>query len=222
MPRAAPEIDRPSVPSTRASPAPPPAALIASTIAAPGAGPVAVRSRIDPSTGLREDVLMRGEFAMLEAPALRVTLTRGSAAVAAPTLFVLLARRAAAGPAIDRPALSVLRTGVRGQIVTKFGAVETLDVSVGGQVQRTCAGFVTRDAAVRLDGWYCAPLGRPPESEALRCAIDGLSFVDRTDADTTASFAMASASATACPSGASGREPPIRTGSRGQRSRNKK
>ncbi|MCJ2133201.1 hypothetical protein MKK69_03825 [Methylobacterium sp. J-026] len=209
------------VPTMRAPAAPPPLPAARFDVAEPGLDPVRVSARIDPRSGLREDTLTRGDFDALEAPALRVTLSRGTEAGAAPTLFVLLARRAATGPTIDRPALSVLRTGARGQIDTKFGAVEILEVTFGGPTPRTCAGFVTRGAAFRLDGWSCAPLGRPPELQALTCTLDALRFLDLGDPETTTTFAGA-ASARSCPPASQVAEASDGAGSSAKRSRNKK
>lgn len=214
-------IQTPFVPSTPAAPAPHPVPAARFDVAQPGSDPVRVTSRIDPRTGLREDVLTRGDIASIEAAALRVTLTRGARAAAAPTLFVLIARRAAGGPAVDGPALSVLRTSGRGQVLSKFGPVETLEVVFGGPVQRRCTGFVARDVAFRLDGWSCAPLGRPPEPEALACTLDALRLVDLADAETTEAFAVTSASAHAC-SPTTGVEAAGPTGSIAHRARNKK
>ncbi|WCS25375.1 hypothetical protein LOK46_00605 [Methylobacterium sp. NMS14P] len=220
-PVAPPAAEARFVPSMQASPAPPAAAVAQFGLAEPGLDPVRVTARVDPRTGLREDTLTRGDFAAIEAPALRVQLTRGPQSGAPPTLFVLMARRAANGPALDRPALAVARTGARGQIRTKFGAVETLDVTFAGPSQRTCTGFVTRDAAFQLDGWLCAPLARPPEPQALACMLDALSLVDLADAGTTAAFAAAPDPSGACPATA-GSEAPSRAGSLIRKPQNKK
>ncbi|KTS11684.1 hypothetical protein SB2_18825 [Methylobacterium radiotolerans] len=209
------------VPSVQASPAPPAASVAQFGLAEPGLDPVRVSARVDPRTGLREDTLIRGDVAAIEAPALRVQLTRGFRSGAPPTLFVLMARRAANGPALDRPALAVARTGARDQIRTKFGAVETLEMTFAGPAQRTCTGFVTRDTAFQLDGWLCAPLARPPEPQALGCMLDALSLVDLADAATTAAFSVAPDPAGACPA-SSGTEPPGRAGSLIRRPQNKK
>jgi hypothetical protein len=212
-------------PAAQAAPAPPPVpppvppALF--DLAEPGIDPVRVTAGIDPRTGLREDVLSRGDVATMEAPALRVTLTRGTGAGAAPTLFVLMARRAASGPALDRPALAVIKTGSRDQIRTKFGVVETLEITFGGPAPRTCLGFVTREAGFRLDGWSCAPLGHPPETLALACTLDALSLLDLADPEATAAFSAAHASPRSCPL-TKVAEVSGRVGPGGQRSRNKK
>ena len=196
IPPAVPQVVRPIeraeapfVPANPASNAPSAAAPVRFGLTEPGLDPVRVATaRIDPASGLREDALARGSFEALDAPALRVTLTRGDAAVRSPGLFILLARRAATGPASDGPALSVIRTGASGKIETKFGAIATLDVTLGGPVRRSCTGFVSRDGAFRLDGWLCAPLGHLPEARTLGCMIDALSLDDPADPDATAAF----------------------------------
>ncbi|MCJ2090703.1 hypothetical protein MKK88_32675 [Methylobacterium sp. E-005] len=209
---------RPTIPDAAA---PPPVPVALFDLAEPGIGPTRVTAGIDPRKGLREDVLSRGDVAAIEAPAFRVTLTRGKDAGAAPTLFVLMARRAASGPALDRPALAVVRTGSRGRIQTKFGPVDTLEVTFGSPVPRTCLGFVTREAGFRLDGWSCAPLGHPPDAQALACTLDALSLVDLADPETMAAFSTAAPASRSCPltkvADVSGR-----IGSAAQRSRNKK
>ncbi|MDP4023092.1 hypothetical protein Q8W71_10695 [Methylobacterium sp. NEAU 140] len=153
-------------------------------LAEPGADPVRTEpGRLDPASGLREDALSRGAFEALETPALRLVLTRGPGAERAPGLFVLLARRAAVGPA-----LAVTRTGAAGRIDTRFGPVETLEATLSGPLARVCIGFVTRGAAFRLDGWLCAPLGRAPEPRALACTLDALTLDDPADPAAVAAF----------------------------------
>jgi len=175
----------PFVPSTAAPKVPTAAVPARFGLAEPGLDPVRVAAaRIHPASSLREDALARGAFEIMEAPALRVTLTRGDDAAAAPGLFILLARRAAT----DGPALSVIRTGPGGRVATKFGTVETLEVTLGGPAQRTCTGFVSRETTFRLDGWLCAPLGHPPESRTLGCMIDALTLDDPADPGATAAF----------------------------------
>ncbi|WP_267354583.1 MULTISPECIES: hypothetical protein [unclassified Methylobacterium] len=193
------EVDGGFKPRMPAAPAAPPVPVALFDLAQPGIDPVHVTAGLEPHTGLREDVLSRGDVAAIEAPALRLTLTRGTNAGAAPTLFILMARRAASGPSLDRPALAVVRTGSRGRIQTKFGAVDTLEVTFGNPAPRTCLGFVTLEAGFRLDGWSCAPLGQPPEAQALACTIDALSFVDLADPETTAAFSAAASASRSCP-----------------------
>lgn len=186
-------------PVTPPAPAPVPIPTALFDLAEPGIDPVVVTAAIDPRTGLRADVLNRGDMSAIEAQVLRVTLTRGGSAGATPSLFVLMARRAAAGPTVDRPALPVVRTGPHGRIQTKFGAVDTLEITFGHPAPRTCLGFVTRDAGFRLDGWSCAPLGQPPQPQALACTLDALSLVDLGDPETTAAFSAAPPVSRTCP-----------------------
>ncbi|WP_375455358.1 hypothetical protein [uncultured Methylobacterium sp.] len=168
--------------------------------AAPPAVPLAPNGRLRLGTGgddgagdpvrvepvRRPETLARGDFSAIEATHLRLTLTR-DAAEPAPSLFVTLARRAAEGMS-----LSVVRTAARGRIATKFGAVETLEITLAGPLRRVCTGFATVEARpVRIDGWLCAPLGRPPEPRALACTLDALTLDAPADPATNAVFAEA-------------------------------
>lgn len=124
--------------------------------------------RLNPSTGEREDTLSQGDFRKIEGPYLRITITEGSESRPHPSLFVTLARRGANGLG-----LSILKTGERGRLESKFGSVDTLDAMLGGPITRTCTGFMTSGGArVRLDGWLCAPLGQLPEPRAVVCALE--------------------------------------------------
>lgn len=166
----------PFVPSTPAAPARPALPPLSGRLALAdpdGLDPVRIEpARLNPATGLREEVVARGAFEAIESPSLRLTLTRDAGTEAPPSLFVTLARRAA-----DGPALAVIRTGARGRIATKFGVVETLEATLAGDARRICTGFMTLEAApARIDGWLCAPLGQPPEPRALACALDGLTL----------------------------------------------
>lgn len=203
--RTHPPVPSPPVPSVRAAvtraelgiafvpatmPAAPPAVPLApvgrlrlGTGGDDGAGdPV----RAEPVRRPREETLARGDFSAIEASHLRLTLTR-EAAEPAPSLFVTLARSAAEGMS-----LSVVRTAARGRIATKFGAVETLEATLAGPLRRVCTGFATVEARpVRIDGWLCAPLGRPPEPRALACTLDALALDAPADPATNAVFAEA-------------------------------
>lgn len=213
----------PVVPSEPAVPVADPPPVAQFDLAEPGADPVRLApGRIDGRTGQREDSLTRGDFDTAEAPMLRVTLTRRPSAELPTSLFVLMARRAAAGPEIGLPALSVVRTGPHREILTKFGSVELLEVTLAGASRRTCTGFGTREAAFRLDGWVCAPLGRPPEAQSVGCTIDALRLVDLADPDTTAAFSAGPRNAESCASARPAADAAARTGSIGRRAPSKK
>lgn len=179
-------------------------------------------ARLDPQSGRREDTLTRGTFDGLEASAVRVTLSRGISTGPSPSLFVLIARRAADGPAIGQPALAVMRSGPHGVLDTKFGTVETLEVTLGGTVQRTCTGFVTRQAVARIDGWVCAPMARPPEARSLGCLLDALTLVDLGDPETMAAFSAAAHPGRICNPNTRVAEATGRIGSIAQRAHTKK
>ena len=211
---------RSAMPLPRAEPSPPPSDATPDVarlrLSEPGIDPVRIeRGRLDPATGLREDGLSRGAFAALDAPALRLTLTRGSGAGRAPGLFVLLARRAA-----DASGLAVIRTGAYGRVATKFGTVETVEATLSGPVERGCTAFVTREAAVRLDGWLCAPLGRAPERHAVACTLDALDLDDPADRASTAAFRAAPPRGPiGCDRPIAASDPAARTGSIARRAR---
>lgn len=129
--------------------------------------------RIAATGGRREETLHQGAFPVLEAPYLRIVVGETASGDPARTLFVTLARRAA-----DGPGLSVIRTGERGLVETKFGAVETLEATFSGPLDRVCTGFAgSAGANHRFEGWLCAPLGQAPEPRAVACAVDALMAV---------------------------------------------
>jgi hypothetical protein len=126
--------------------------------------------RIAAAGGRREETLNQGAFPTIEAPYLRLVVGETGPGDPARTLFVTLARRAA-----DGPGLSVIRTGERGRIETKFGAVETLEATFSGPLDRVCTGFAgAAGPSHRFEGWLCAPLGQAPEPRAVACALDAL------------------------------------------------
>lgn len=146
-------------------------------------------ARFNPASGQREDTLTQGTFEAIEVPYLRLTITDGTPPAPVPSLFVTLARRAA-----DGQGLSVLRTGERGRIDSKFGAVETLEATLSGVGNRVCTGFATVDPSpIRLDGWLCAPLGQPPEPRAIVCVLDKLSLNGQAYPTLDAAFEVADA-----------------------------
>lgn len=127
-------------------------------------------TRIDPASGRREETLNQGAFPNIEAPYLRLTVGDTGQGDPTPGLFVTLVRRAA-----DGPGLSVIRTGERGRLATKFGLIETLEATFSGPLDRVCTGFAgSAGAALRFEGWLCAPLGQAPEPRAVACALDAL------------------------------------------------
>lgn len=124
-------------------------------------------ARVQP--GLREDTLTAGTFAVHETPFLRLVVTETSEPDGEGSLFVTLARRAA-----EADGLAVVRTGERGQLATRFGALDTVDATLAdAEGRRACTAFRVK-AALRLDGWFCAPLAQLPEPQAVACTVERL------------------------------------------------
>ena len=179
----------------------------------PGIDPVRVEpGRIDPKTGLREDVLGRGSFSALEAPVLRLAVTRGIGAERAPGLFVLVARRAAMAARGELP-LSLSRIVPRGVVATRFGPAEIAEATLSGPLTRSCTGFVLAQAGLRIDGFLCAPLGGAAEPKALACTLDALDFDDQSDPTASALFRQAKGRSACDAPGAAVADPAGRTGS---------
>jgi hypothetical protein len=147
--------------------------------------------------GLREDTLTAGAFAVQEAPFLRLVAVETPEPDGEGSLFVTLARRAA-----ETGGLAVLRTGERGQLATRFGALDTVDATlVDAESRRACTAFRLNasQAALRLEGWLCAPLGQLPEPQAVACTVDRLSPLPGAPLSPAVAAMLAQARAAACP-----------------------
>jgi hypothetical protein len=144
--------------------------------------------------GLREDTLTAGAFAVQEAPFLRLVAVETAEPDGEGSLFVTLARRAA-----EAGGLSVARTGERGQIATRFGALDTVDATLAdAEGRRACTAF-RLNAALRLEGWLCAPLGQLPEPQAVACTVDRLGLLPGAQAAAPVAAMMAQARMASCP-----------------------
>ncbi|TGD98249.1 hypothetical protein [Methylobacterium nonmethylotrophicum] len=130
-------------------------------------GEASASARAQP--GLREDTFTAGAFAAQEAPFLRLVAVEASEPEGEGSLFVSLARRAA-----EAGGLSVVRTAERGQVATRFGALDTVDATLAdAEGKRACTAF-RHTGALRLEGWLCAPLGQLPEPQSVACAVERL------------------------------------------------
>ncbi len=180
----------------------------------PGIDPVRVEpGRIDPKSGLREDVLGRGSFAAIEAPVLRLAVTRGIGSERAPGLFVLTARRAALAGRGEAP-LSVSRAMPRGVVATRFGPAEIAEATLtGGALTRACTAFVLTQPGLRIDGFLCGPLGSAAEPKSLACTLDALDFDDQSDPTASALFRQARARSACDGGGSAAADPAGKTGS---------
>ncbi|AWB23695.1 hypothetical protein DA075_24685 [Methylobacterium currus] len=147
--------------------------------------------------GLREDTLTAGAFAVQEAPFLHLVAVETSEPDGEGSLFVTLARRAA-----EAGGLAVVRTGERGQLATRFGALDTVDATlVDAESRRACTAFRLNAslAALRLEGWLCAPLGQLPEPQAVACTVDRLSPLPGAPLSPVVAAMLAQPRAAACP-----------------------
>ncbi|SEO53740.1 hypothetical protein SAMN04487843_10289 [Methylobacterium sp. ap11] len=155
-------------------------------------GEATVGARTQP--GLREDTLTAGEFAVQEAPYLRLVAAESSEPDGEGSLFVALARRAA-----EAGGLAVVRSGERGQVASRFGALETVDATLAdGEGRRACTAFRVT-AVLRLEGWLCAPLGQLPEPQAVACTVERLAALPGADLPAPVAAMLAGPRMAACP-----------------------
>ncbi|OAS25264.1 hypothetical protein [Methylobacterium platani] len=149
-------------------------------------------ARIQPD--LREDTLTAGAFAVQEAPFLRLVAAETAEPDGEGSLFVTLARRAA-----EAGGLSVARTSERGQVATRFGALDTVDaVLADADGRRSCTAFRLR-AALQVEGWLCAPLGQLPEPQAVACAVERLGALPGASLSPPIAEMLARPRSAACP-----------------------
>lgn len=133
---------------------------------------IAVAARRNVSTGAREDAFTAGAFEAA-APFLHLVVIRDPRSAPAATLFLAVARRAAAA------GLAVARTGPSSPLATRFGAAEIAPVTLAsGAGERACTALRLKrpDGGFGLEGWVCGAQGQPPTAAKLACALDGLTL----------------------------------------------
>ncbi|WP_066477306.1 hypothetical protein [Bosea sp. WAO] len=143
----------------------------------------------------REDVLSFGEFGE-DKPllALKLQVNRESgvqgapAGLSQPFVIALVRESAARG-------LSVGRSGATTPLETKFGMVETADISLNdGNAGRACIGFRHLDGSAHLSfsGWWCGGEGKPADRAQLGCMLDRIELLSAgDDSELRALFAKA-------------------------------
>lgn len=132
----------------------------------------------------REDMLSFGEFGE-DKPflALKLQANREGGAQAAPAglsqpFVIALVRDSAAR------GLSVGRSGATIPVETKFGMVETADISLNdGSAGRACIGFRHLDGSAHLSfsGWWCGGEGKPADRAQLACMLDRIDLLSTGD-----------------------------------------
>ncbi|NGM32700.1 hypothetical protein G4G93_01895 [Methylobacterium sp. DB0501] len=144
--------------------------------------------------GLREDTLTIGAFGVQEAPYLRLVAAETAEPDGEGSLFVTLARRAA-----EAGGLSVARTGERARLATRFGALDTVDATLSDpEGRRACTAF-RLGAALRLEGWLCAPLGQLPEPQSVACTVERLGALPGAAPSPAVAEMLAQPRSAACP-----------------------
>jgi hypothetical protein len=123
----------------------------------------------------REDNLSFGSAARGDAPFMRVSIYRAGAEIADPApLFVDLSRRAA------KLGLAVAKVTPGEAMRSKFGEMETVEMRLKAEdVERSCLAFrrAVPGEALRISGWYCAPVGSFAGRAGLTCLIDRLALL---------------------------------------------
>ncbi len=137
----------------------------------------------------REDLLAFGAFGESKPHLLlRVVADADVASLSQP--FVVALVRAAAGRG-----MSVQRSGMPSAIETKFGPVDTADVTLSDPAaSRACIGFRQRlgEAQLTMSGWWCGALSRPADRQQLVCLLDRLDLLSAgEDRSLHAAFARA-------------------------------
>ena len=125
--------------------------------------------------GGRVDTLIFGQLAEPKKPWLRLSLYRiGGEEPEQPTFFVEMARRAA------ESRLAIVRSDVPDAMPTRFGDVETADLTLETPAGRkSCVGFrfgADRED-FRMSGIACGTAERPVDRAILYCTIDRLDLL---------------------------------------------
>lgn len=138
------------------------------------------------SGGGREDTLVAGAFG--DPRYARVTFSHRIPTTPR-SFYVDMVRRAAdAGLAVER-------NGQTSMVATKFGAVESAELTLAGPAEQNCQAFRYRDddAAFGFQGWLCGIGALPADVQRLTCFIDAMT-ISGGDQSLVALFARANRS----------------------------
>jgi hypothetical protein len=136
--------------------------------------PVAVSARRNAAGG-REDSLAFGWFNQDNEAHLRVVVQRSTQPEPLDaSLFLDLARRASGA------GLAVIRSTPPERLATKFGLLETSEVTLSDSAERACLAFrfAHQEVGFRLVGWHCPSKGQAIDRKVLACTVDRLSLVE--------------------------------------------
>lgn len=126
----------------------------------------------------REDTLVYGVFAEPRAHLLlRLSLDQNADQLSQPFVIAMVRDAAARG-------MSVQRSGAAVPLQSRFGRVETADVTLSdGETSRACIAFHREagDLPLGLGGWWCGGAGRPADRQQLACMLDRLDLLSAAD-----------------------------------------
>jgi hypothetical protein len=138
----------------------------------------AYESRRTQDGARREDTLVYGVFAEPRAHLLlRLSLDRNPDRLSQP--FVIATVREAAGRG-----MSIQRSGAAAPLDSRFGRIETADVTLSdGETSRACIAFRREagDLPFGLSGWWCGGPSRPADRQQLSCLLDRLDLLSAAD-----------------------------------------
>lgn len=137
--------------------------------------PVALSARRN-TAGAREDTLAFGWFDQDNETHLRIVLQRSTQPEPLDaSLFLDLARRASGAAG-----LAVTRSTPPEGLATKFGPMETSEVTLSDAAERACLAFrfAHQEIGFRLVGWHCPAKGQAIDRKVLACTVDRLSLAE--------------------------------------------
>ncbi len=138
----------------------------------------AYESRRTQDGARREDTLVYGVFAEPRAHLLlRLSLDQNQDQLSQPFVIAMVRDAAARG-------MSVQRSGVAVPLQSRFGRVETADVTLSdGETSRACIAFRREagDLPLGLGGWWCGGQSRPADRQQLACMLDRLDLLSAAD-----------------------------------------
>ena len=137
--------------------------------------PIALSARRN-AAGAREDTLTFGWFDQDTEAHLRVVVHRSTQPEPHDiSLFLDLARRASGAAG-----LAVTRSTPPEGLATKFGLMETSEVTLSDSAERACLAFrfAHGEIGFRLVGWHCPARRQAIDRKVLACTVDRLSLAE--------------------------------------------
>ncbi len=138
----------------------------------------AYESRRTQDGARREDTLVYGVFAEPRAHLLlRLSLDRNPDQLSQPFVIAMVRDAAQRG-------MSIQRSGAVAPMDSRFGRIETADVTLSdGEAGRACIAFRREagDLPLGISGWWCGGASRPADRQQLSCLLDRLDLLSAAD-----------------------------------------